>query len=100
MNTDDWEVKACADLEGFFFVVSLRKEQKLASTDEEWAEATQHETEVLELLNAAPDLLDLAIEMLADQETLKPPFRNEAICERARAVIDRATKRRNLHHAG
>lgn len=43
------------------------------------------------LIAAAPDLLDVLAEMLADAEILAEPYRNEAICERARAVIARAT---------
>jgi len=44
------------------------------------------------LLAAAPELLDALEELLTDIETLKPPFRNEAICERARAAIAKATQ--------
>lgn len=36
---------------------------------------------------SAPDLLSVVTEFLNDQETLKPPFRNEAICEKARAAL-------------
>ena len=43
------------------------------------------------LIAAAPDLLDALAEMLADADTLQEPYRNEAICERARAAIARAT---------
>jgi hypothetical protein len=39
------------------------------------------------LIAAAPDLLDVLMEFLTDQETMNPPYRNEAICERARAAI-------------
>lgn len=39
------------------------------------------------LIAAAPQLLAVLEEMLQDAETLKEPYRNEAICERARAVI-------------
>jgi len=43
------------------------------------------------LIAAAPDLLDALAEMLADADTLQEPYRNEAICERARAAIAKAT---------
>jgi hypothetical protein len=42
------------------------------------------------LIAAAPDLLDVLVEFLCDQETMNPPYRNEAICERARAAIAKA----------
>jgi hypothetical protein len=38
---------------------------------------------------ADQELIDLVTEFLNDQELLKAPFRNEAICERARAVLAR-----------
>ena len=42
------------------------------------------------LIAAAPKLLAVLEEMLQDAETLKEPYRNEAICEKARAVIAEA----------
>lgn len=42
------------------------------------------------LLAAAPELLSVLTEFLCDQETLNEPFRNEAICEKARAAIAKA----------
>ena len=42
------------------------------------------------LIAAAPQLLAVLQEMLQDAETMKEPYRNEAICERARAVIAEA----------
>jgi hypothetical protein len=42
------------------------------------------------LEKAAPDLLEALEEMLCDAETMNPPYRNEAICERARAAIAKA----------
>ncbi len=37
------------------------------------------------------EMLSLIHEMLCDQETLKEPVRNEALCEKARDIIARAT---------
>jgi hypothetical protein len=42
------------------------------------------------LISIAPDLLEALEEMLCDAETMNPPYRNEAICERARAAIAKA----------
>jgi len=44
------------------------------------------------LIAAAPDMLEALKEFLADQETMNEPYRNEAICERARAAIKKATE--------
>ena len=43
------------------------------------------------LIAAAPDLLAALDEMLGDAETMNAPYRNDAICERARAAIAKAT---------
>jgi hypothetical protein len=43
------------------------------------------------LIAAAPDLLAALQEVLCDLDTLREPYRNEAICERVRAAIDKAT---------
>ena len=43
------------------------------------------------LIAAAPEILDALAEMLADADTLQEPYRNEAVCERARAAIAKAT---------
>jgi hypothetical protein len=51
-----------------------------------WAEAEANKN----LLCSAPDLLEALEEMLCDAETMNPPYRNEAICERARAAIAKA----------
>jgi hypothetical protein len=45
----------------------------------------------MRLAGAAPDLLAALAEMLADADTMNEPYRNEAICERARAAIAKAT---------
>lgn len=42
------------------------------------------------LFATAPQILAVLQEMLQDAETMKEPYRNEAICERARAVIAEA----------
>jgi hypothetical protein len=36
------------------------------------------------------EILATLEELVADVELLKPPFRNEAICERANALIEKA----------
>lgn len=56
--------------------------------DSEWAPAIRQE--LAALIAAAPDLLAVLDEMLADAETMREPYRNEAICERARAAIAKA----------
>jgi hypothetical protein len=43
------------------------------------------------LIAAAPDLLAALQEVLCDLDTLREPYRNEAICERVRAAIAKAT---------
>jgi len=42
------------------------------------------------LIAAAPELLAALDELLGDVELLNEPYRNEAICERARAAIAKA----------
>jgi len=42
------------------------------------------------LIAAAPEMLEALQEALADAETLNEPYRNEAVCERMRAVIAKA----------
>ena len=42
-----------------------------------------------------PDLASLVEEFLCDQETLKVPVRNEAICEKARAALAKVTRSSN-----
>lgn len=54
------------------------------------ADDTAH-AERMRLAGAAPDLLAALAEMLADADTMNEPYRNEAICERARAAIAKAT---------
>ena len=39
--------------------------------------------------NAYPELVAALRETLTDQETMREPYRNEAICERARALLAR-----------
>lgn len=39
------------------------------------------------LASQAPALADLLKEFLIDQECLQPPFRNEALCEKATALL-------------
>lgn len=39
---------------------------------------------------AAEDLADIVEEFLTDQETMNEPYRNEAICEGARAALKKA----------
>jgi hypothetical protein len=46
------------------------------------------------LTAAAPAMLAALQEILADQETMHEPYRNEAICERIRAAIAAATGER------
>lgn len=43
--------------------------------------------------NSHYELLETLQEMLADQETLNSPYRNEAICEKARLAIAKATSK-------
>jgi hypothetical protein len=43
------------------------------------------------LIAAAPELLEVLNDLLCDLDTLNIPYRNEAICERARAAIAKAT---------
>ncbi len=54
------------------------------------ADDTAH-AERMRLADAAPELLAALAEMLADADTMNEPYRNEAICERARAAIAKAT---------
>jgi hypothetical protein len=51
------------------------------------------------LIASAPDLLDVMTEFLADQETMNEPYRNEAICERARALLNKVEGRSSLPNA-
>ncbi len=43
------------------------------------------------LIAAAPELLATLEAMLADADTMNEPYRNEALCETARAAIAKAT---------
>ncbi len=57
-------------------------------TDDEWQL-------LINQVDAAPSMVSLITEFLCDQETLEEPFRNEAICEKARALL---TKINELYH--
>jgi hypothetical protein len=48
-------------------------------------------TDLERVRDAAPEIFDALAEMLADADTLREPYRNEAVCERARAAIAKAT---------
>lgn len=42
---------------------------------------------IVRCVNAHADLVDMVVAFLADQEQLKPPFRNEALCEEADELL-------------
>jgi hypothetical protein len=58
----------------------------LATVDGDQAE-TQ---EMLHRANTQPELLEALEAMVADADTMNEPYRNEALCETARAAIAKA----------
>ena len=54
------------------------------------AAAQERQRNAKMLRDAAPDLLAALEEMLGDVDTMNEPYRNEAICERARVAIAKA----------
>lgn len=68
----------------------LRLIRNHTSEGESHVIASNVKPDVASLIAAAPDLLAALDELLADLDTLNEPYRNEAICERARAAITKA----------
>ena len=59
----------------------------VASLDGDIATAQANAALIVRAVNSHDALRDALAEMLADAETMREPYRNEAICERARAAL-------------